>query len=435
MLFTVMVGLGQEYLPKLAVELGLSDAAVGLIVPLPMLLAALVQQASPFLVMPLGGYRRFVAWTAGWQALTFVPLVGLCLAAPWLRASVEPEMRAVVLYLMVTLFWSGAMLGAPAWMAQVGMMIPARILPRYFGRRTVLLNLTLLLSLLGGGWLLRQASGTGSVLGQVPVHVMLAVMFTLAGLARVGSAYYLSRYSEIAHAPPPTIVPPGQLIERLGKTHDGRAMTFMLAMQAAMWLSFPFFSPYMLRQIPVADEQERTMVFGGLLAAFFFGKMIAPELTGRLITRVGVIPASWIASVMLVPVPLLWLVSDSLAWLIAAQVFSGAALASYELCTMMLQLAHVRERERASVLAQFFLAIQAAGLGGAMAGGLLLGGSPERDQYAAAFGVSAAARAACLLLLLRLSGSGSRRRVMVRGEPTTGEGIASDRLAPRRVQD
>jgi hypothetical protein len=402
----LMVGLGQEYFAKLAREIGMGDAQIGWLEPIPMLLATLAQQASIFLVLWAGSYQRVVCIAAAFQALLLVPIAGVAL---W--ASHQPEAKTlatdgtlgIVLFGLISLYLMGAQVGSSPWMAMVGLAIPGRVMPRYMGRRTLFIHVAYLTGLLGAGFALHSAQSTADVLRT------LAGMFMLAGLARAGSAWYLSRYSQHGYEPP-IVVPPAEIVRRVATGNDGRALAFLVAMQAAMWIAFPFFRPYMLNQLGgetgtpggVGGDHER-FVYPGLLGAFILGKMLAPELAGRLIAERGLLRMTWIASLGVVPVPLFWLVSDHLAVLLVAQFLAGAALGAFELCSMLLQMHHVPTRERTSVLATFGLGVYAAGFAGAALGGWLLGASPTRSEYAMIFIVSFGARLGVLGLLARVT--------------------------------
>lgn len=405
MCYTMMLGLGQEYIAKLAQSVGMDDRLVGLIEPVPMLLATLVQQFSVLAVIRARSYQRIVWVSAAFQA---VMLFALAILAGWSSmresAPAAPVFTAG-LFLLVSAYYIGAFFGSPAWMAMMGLAIPDRVMPRYLGRRTLILHMTLLIGLLGGGYALQLAAsgGNGALLR------VLAFMFALAGVARCGSAFFLSRYGQPAFEPP-VVVSPREVVRRVHASADGKALTFLVVMQAAMWVAFPFFRPYMLTQLGARDgpasssaaPADTTTLYAYLLAAFWIGKAIAPELAGRAVHRFGLLPVTWASAIALIPAPLLWLVSPNPGFLLIAQFISGSALAAFELCSMLLQMEHVPIRERASVLSTFGLGLYAAGFFGSLLGGYLLGEHATPASYATVFAASTVLRMASLLLLLRV---------------------------------
>ena len=72
--FSVMVGLGETYIPAFVLAAGLGEVAAGLIATLPPLAGAVFQLVTPFAVRHLHSYRRWVVACAALQALALAPL-------------------------------------------------------------------------------------------------------------------------------------------------------------------------------------------------------------------------------------------------------------------------------------------------------------------------------------------------------------------------
>src|SRR5262245_65440759 len=72
--FSVMVGLGETYIPAFVLASGLGEVAAGLIATLPPLAGAVFQLVTPFAVRQLGSYRRWVVACAALQGLALTPL-------------------------------------------------------------------------------------------------------------------------------------------------------------------------------------------------------------------------------------------------------------------------------------------------------------------------------------------------------------------------
>ena len=68
---SVMVGIGEMYLPAFVLALSASDIASGLITSVPLVIGALVQLAAPRIIRRLGSYRRWVGcapWSRRWRS-------------------------------------------------------------------------------------------------------------------------------------------------------------------------------------------------------------------------------------------------------------------------------------------------------------------------------------------------------------------------------
>ena len=72
--FSVMVGLGETYVPAFGLALGHGPAAAGLLATLPLLAGACLQLVTPHGVRHLGSYRRWVVGCARFQAFCLLPL-------------------------------------------------------------------------------------------------------------------------------------------------------------------------------------------------------------------------------------------------------------------------------------------------------------------------------------------------------------------------
>ncbi|MEK6703887.1 MAG: MFS transporter [Planctomycetota bacterium] len=433
----LMVGLSQEYLPRFAHDLGFSDQVTALVVPAPMFAAAILQQFTPWGVRRLGSHRRWVWMTAALQAASLLPLALLALgsswwiplAARWAASSDRLVSFAghwgptAILFLLVAGFWFGAMAGGAPWLTLVGRMIPSSILPRYFGRRTVLLQASLLLGLgltWGATTLGFRASGTTTWLGLNPLMVAWTGVFFVAMLVRAASVWFLSRYSK-DDIPLPVPVPVRTLVADIGGSARAGGLRYLLVMQAAMLIAFPFFNPFMFDVLKVTSAD-----YGLLLGAFFAGKMVAAELAGRAVHRWGLRTSILISSAILVPVPILWLISSNWVWLLVVQAWSGAALSAFELCSVVLQVDHVPERERTTTLSRFSLAMQTAGLCGSAIGSSLLGASERWGAgaaFAAMFGLSASARLLATWLAWRLPPDAEPTQEVFAPQPAGGEGM------------
>ena len=72
---SVMVGLGETWLPAFALALGMGEMVSGLMATVPMLAGSVLQLISPSGVRWCGSLRRWVVLCAVVQAVSFVPLV------------------------------------------------------------------------------------------------------------------------------------------------------------------------------------------------------------------------------------------------------------------------------------------------------------------------------------------------------------------------
>jgi len=223
-----------------------------------------------------------------------------------------------------------------------------------------------------------------------------ALLFGCAMLARFVSAGFLARQSEAPGlAAAHRTLGPRAILASVLTTRSGRVLAYLLGIQAAVNVAAPFFTPYMLGPLALSYTQYMT-----LTAASFLARVLVLPVLGRVAERRGTRAILWWGALGIVPLPLLWLVSDDFAYLLGLQIFAGTAWAALELATLLSLFERIPEGERASVLTAFNLGVAVATALGALAGSqlvVLFDGTLE--SYLWIFGVSSAGRLAMLLVL------------------------------------
>jgi MFS family permease len=382
--FSLMVGLGETYLPAFVLALGVREVTAGMLPGATLLLGAMLQLAAPWGVQRCGSLRR---WVVGCVVVQAASLVGLAAGAA------QGALPLGALAGLVVLYWSTGLAAGPAWSTWVARLVPVRMQARFWARRARLAHAGILGGVLLGGFVLHRMAERGAGLAG------FACIFTAAAACRAASARCVSQQSDV---PLPSLrrVSAREFLRRCRRGTDGRLLVFVLGAQWAVQLSAPYFTPFMLRhqQLPYAT-------YVVLLSASYLAKVACLPLLGRLAQRRGARRLLLLGGAGIAPLPLLWLLGDALPYLVAINVLSGAVWAAWELGTFLLLVETLREEERTSLLTTFNLANALATVGGALAGGILLsaGGGTERG-YAVLFAVSSLARGAVLVVLGREAG-------------------------------
>lgn len=379
--FSVMVGIGETYFPAFVLALGMGEIASGLIASVPLLIGAILQLVSPAAVAWLGSNRRWVITCVAVQAASFLPLV---LAAVWGR------MPAAGVFGAVALYWAGGLGAGPAWNTWMETVVPFRVRAPFFAMRTRFGQAGTLLGFLAGGAALQYGKHSGQVL------TAFAAIFAVAGLCRTFSARFLSRQTESpgVHGPQRNVTI-GELIARIRAGSSERLLLYFLTVQAAVQISGPYFSPFMLGQLKISY-----LDYVGLLATSFVAKILMLPACGRFATRFGVRRLLWIGGIGIMPVSGIWLYAREYWQLVIVQFLAGAVWAAYELAMFLMFFEAARREERTSILTLFNLANAVALVIGALIGGgvlKLLGGSQE--AYLVLFALSSFARAGTLIFL------------------------------------
>ncbi len=374
--YSVMVGLGETYVPAFVLALGHGAQASALITTLPMLLGALVQLAAPRGAQRSGSYRTWVVACARLQAACFLPLVAIALGAP---------LGLVALFAVMSAYWGFSLSTGPAWNAWVATLVPVERRARYFATRSRLANAALLGSLLAASLALFGAQGTPRALP------LFAGLFICAALARFVSANFLARQSERAGlAREHEALSPLASWRRLRGTPEARLLLAMLGLTFGTYIAAPFFVPYMLGPIGL-DYTEFTIV----TATVFVARIGFAPVLGRIAHRVGVRRILVWGAFAVTPLPALWLISHDVRWLLAVQVLSGMAWGAYEYATLLTFFERIDARSRTSVLSLYNAANAGAMALGNAVGALVFSGIvTSAGDYALVMGLSSLVRVA-----------------------------------------
>jgi MFS family permease len=382
--FSVMVGSGETYLAPFVLAVGLGEVQAGFIASLPPLAGAILQLASPAAVRRLGSHRRWVVLCALIQAASFLPLIAAALLG---------RIPAAAAFLIATIYWGAGMSTGPAWNTWVGTLVPRGIRAVYFARRTRVTQAGTVLGLVVGGSLLAAGKAGGWEMRAY------AALFALAGACRFLSAAYLASQSEPVPMPSEfRHVPARELLANLRRSHEGKLLGYMLAVQMAVQISAPFFSPYWLKQLHLSYEQ-----YMALVAVSFLSRIAVMPAFGALARRFSARNLLWCGGIAITPMASLWLVSDWFPYLVVVQILAGIAWGAWELATFLLVFETIREEERTSILTTFNLANALAMVAGSLVGGAILHHlGEEKIGYLTIFALSSSVRLLTLPLLRRV---------------------------------
>ena len=179
--FSLMVGMGETYLPAFVLALGMGQVAAGLIGTIPLLIGAVLQLVSPAAVRWLGSHRKWVVACALCQAACFIPLC----AAAWVGS-----IPLGTLFAVAAVYWGSGLGTNPAWNTWVGTIVPMRLRARYFARRTRFSQMGVLTGFILAGVALQYGAHVGRLLD------VFGAVFLVAGLCRLASAMFIASQSE-----------------------------------------------------------------------------------------------------------------------------------------------------------------------------------------------------------------------------------------------
>ncbi len=389
--FSLMVGLGETWIPAFVLAAGFGEYSAAMVASLPILLGSILQLLAPAILYRAGQYRRFVVAAAAIQAGSMGLLCGLALAG---------QFPVWLVFLAATVYWAAGLSTGPAWNTWVEHLVPTRIRAKFLAARSRWCHLGVALGLCTAGLLLgggaRTEAGT----------TVFAGLFAAGTAARLWSAFKLVQQTDArAHKLPlpeeaavalrlrGRIAQVVSQIRRPGPV--GRFVVFLLAMQVAVHISGPWFTPFML-----SIRKLTWLEYMLLITLGFLGKILALNRAAVIATRFGASRLLWIGSIGIVPMSSLWLVSQSVVWLGCVQVFSGIMWGCYELAVLLHFFGRIPQSRRVAVLTLYNLGNSAALVLGSCLGGAMLSLlGTGYTSWLMVFLASSVVRLGCLLLL------------------------------------
>ncbi len=389
-LFSFMVGVGETFIPAFVLALGLGDVAAGLLAVIPIVVGATLQLISPWAVQKLKSHKKWVLACAMTQALSFLPIIFMAL---YQKSSI------LILYTSTILYWTGGLGASAAWNTWMGKLVPSSIRTRYFARRTRICHLGILIGLITGGFVAQRLFTFDQVL------LAFAIMFGLAMVARAISFYCLTQQNELPGTyESQEFMNPLLVFKEMASQKEGKIFKYLLFTQVVVFISSPFFAPFMLSQLELNYEQYMFLVCMAFLARVFVLPLIS--------RYAGHFPATRLlklGGLLIIPMPALWIVSNNYLYLIFIQILGGASWAIFELGITLSFFEGVEEKKRTSVLTCFTFANAVAMTVGTLIGAKILSLlGTNMHAYFVLFILSALARAIALFFLRGLSRSDIR---------------------------
>jgi MFS family permease len=382
--YAAMLGLTQNYITPLALELKATTAQIGLLASVPSLTMALSQLAAPRLSERAGSRKGLILPVVFTHAVMFIPI----LLIPYMMHSAQ--VWWLIAFVTVSVV-SGA-IANPAWGSMMADLVPERLRGRYFGFRGQIAGLITLVFFFIGGAILQHFTG-------INVFAGYAILFGGATVFRLLSFVFLSRMYEPAQAASKADGPGlYELVKSTWSSDLGKFTLYIALIDFGVCVSAPFFTVYMLRDLHFSYMSFVIVSSASAIATFYF-----QTFWGRRADMAGNIKVIRITSMILPVIPLLWLGSTNMYYLIAANVISGFAWSGYTLSAVNFVYDASEPNIRTKQIAIFNATDGLACCLGALIGGFIAPHLPELLGFhlRSLFTVSGVLRGLVVLLLLR----------------------------------
>jgi len=351
---SAMLGMTQSYVVPFALALKATTAQIGLLSSIPSLFMALSQLLAPRLTERAGSRKRFILAVVLMHALMWIPVL--------LIPDVFPGNKVWWLIGFMTLTTVFGSLANPAWGSMMAYLVPENARGQYFSLRGRVCDFVLLFVSFAAGGILQWTTGR-PFLG-------FSAIFAGAVVFRLASWCFLYRMNEPRMHEPVLVRKTADRItlrstmKKMWSSNLGRFTAYVSLVNFATCLSGPFFAVYMLRELGFDYLTYISINATSVLATIVF-----LSVWGKRADRAGNARIMRITSCLIPFVPLLWLVSRQVYYLIPIQILSGFAWSGFNLASSnFLYDASPRESRTQSI------AIFNAVNGVAMCLGALMGG-------------------------------------------------------------
>ncbi|MFZ7110086.1 MAG: MFS transporter [Desulfatiglandales bacterium] len=357
----VMMGCGENYLGPFGIFLRATTLQVGLLATLPQLFGALMQWFGAQKMDRIRSRRRAIVAGAATQALTFIPMALI----PFLFA--KTSLSILCLLVLMTIYHGANGTVVPVWNSLIGDLVPSGIRGRFFGHRNRLTGMSTFIALMLAGLTLHVFERRG-----LPA-VGFLIIFSGAFLARLNSVRWLSKYDDPQfQVSAEQIFTFRQFLRRSPHSNFAKFVFFFAAINFGVAFSAPYFALYMLRELRFSYV-EFTAVTGVATITQFLTFRYWGGLSDRFGNKKILNVCGWGVAL----VPLLWLFSPRILYLMVIQVFSGLVWAGFSLSAANFIFDAVTPPKRARCVAYQGLVNGIFVVAGSLAGGYVAGHLPR----------------------------------------------------------
>ena len=283
------------------------DAAVGLLAAMPFL-CLFLQPPVTLLLQRWLSLRQIMAVTIVFNALPWTLIAFL----PWFG----PHQDWVFASISFVSTLANAVCGV-AWSASMSELVPLGIRGKFFGTRTMLFGFWTLVVVLGAGKLVDHYENSLTVFG---------ALFCLAAASRMMGMYFLMRMKFPASVTErrPQVSPLSTFTEVFRDVNFVRLLLFTGLFGMCLYLGNPFYSVYVLKQLPMTVGDLTTLTTLSTL-----GGLVSLRAWGRLSDRFGNKP-------IMLTSALTWLITAAVSWLFSGPRHYGHLYANYFLTGFMM---------------------------------------------------------------------------------------------------
>ncbi len=358
----VMVWVLDYYLTAYGLFLGASPKQIGFLIAIPLSLAALAQFFVARLIRMAGSRRRFLVMAGSLQALILIPVA--------LLAFMPASQRITLLIAFILIFRVSQSLTDTAWFSLMSDYLPAQERPGYFGARGRIAGAAGVTSIVLGGFLLFALKGPWA-----PFSFFL--LFAATAAARFISVSMLARMADLPlEHKPEHYFSFWMFIRRHRESNFVKYVFYSAATIFAVQMAGPYFSVYLLKNLKVDYLTFMVIHLSAVIV-----RLMALHRWGEHADKVGNAKILKLVTLLFPLIPLLWIFSSRLAYLILLQMLAGFLWAGYALCSTNFIYDAVSSGKRVRCLGYWTMINNLGNASGAFLGGFLAEHLPPLMGY------------------------------------------------------
>lgn len=362
--YAAMQGGGENYLSAFALLLHATPFQIGLLSALPQLVGTWAQLFSVKVLNRLQHRKAIILAGACSQTLFWLPLLALPL--------LFPASGAWLLIACTVAYFAMGHFIVPAWNSLITDWLEPNERGAYFARRAKIMAVANFSALCLAGLILQSAQTPSAP------WAGFAVIFLLSAAARAGSTVALTRIDE--SPPHATRETEGHLLDFLRHERSVNFQRFLLfsgLMHVCVLIAGPYFVIYMIR-----DLHFTYVEYGAWLAAGVLGQFLTLKPWGLISDRYGNKKLIVVTGLAVPVLPMLYLLSTDLAFLVLVNFVGGIVWAGLALGLQNYVFDAVPAEDRAKGVAVWNTVNALGWFVGAMVGGWLATVAPTEIRWA-----------------------------------------------------
>jgi MFS family permease len=353
----IQMGIVDQFITPLALYLGAGNVMIGFLNFVRNSFVSIIQVYSAEITQRTRSRKKLIMFSVLVAALLWLPTFLL----PFLFG----DLRVPVFILLFTITSCFNMLATPAWASLISEYIPEKRRGEYFGWRGTTLGLVYGGSMLCAGVVLHFFNQS--------LFWGFFILMAIASISRFISWLFITRlYEPEWKAKETDYFNFISFIKRLPVSNFAKYSLLAMLFNFSVALVSPFFAVYLLRDLGY-DYISFTLVIG----ASVFTTLVLQRYWGEFADKYGNRKILLLNALLISIVPILWLFSKEIWYLIIIQMFAGIGWAGFNLASVnfIYDVAISTKRERCISYFNFMAGI---GLGtGALAGGYLYRHLPQ----------------------------------------------------------